>query len=193
MSVPPAQLQAEFNAYLDRTGFDTREQIWHQVWVGLGMVGCLVVLWPQFAAGSGGERPPFLWRNLVMTASLANLTICTLLIAWSQDAQLRHLRRPGGSVEGRAVRVATYVRQRDSMLLIIALLGQTVAWFSGLLGVHLLSLDAPLVLINLLPTAQQIWFGFVEVPTRKRLLFLYKLVALHEARSLREKEKDHVR
>lgn len=189
MPIPPAQLQAEFTAYLDRTGFDTREQRWHQVWVALGMVGCLVVLWQQFAFGLDAPRPPFYLRSLVLAVSMANLTAATLLIAWSQEAQLRHLRQTSGSVERRAERVAVYVRQRDTLLLLVAGLGQAVAWFAGQLGVHLLSWDAPLVLVNLLPTAQQVWFGFVEVPTRKRLIFLYKLVALHEARATRAKER----
>ena len=193
MPVSPAQLQAEFTAYLDRTGFDRRQQWQHQAWVALSMALCLWTLWPQLQAGIGGERAPFLWRNLLLTVSVATLTACTFIIYWCQDIQLSHLRRPGGSVAGRAERVAIYLRQRDSMLFLVAVLGQAVVWLANRLGVHLLSLDAPLVLVNLLPTVQHIWLGFVEIPNRKRLLFLYKLVALHEQRFLREQEKGHVR
>jgi hypothetical protein len=107
---------------------------------------------------------------------------------WAQDAQLRQLKRPAGSVEGRAARVSAYLLQRDALLLLLALMGQAVAWLAGRLGVHLLSLDAPLVLLNLLPTAQQLWLGFAEIPNRKRLVYLYKLVALHEARLAREQQ-----
>jgi len=191
MPVSPAQLQAEFTAYLDRTSFERRQQWQHQAWVALGMALCLWTLWPQLAAGIGGERAPFLWRNLLLTVSIATLTVCVVIIYWYQDIQLNHLRRPSGTVSGRAERVAIYLRQRDSMLFLVALLGQAVVWLANRLGVHLLSLDAPLIVINLLPTAQQIWFGLIEVPSRKRLLFLYKLVALHEQRAAWKQQNNH--
>lgn len=190
MHLSPAQLQAEFGAYLDRTRLDLRLQGMHQVLVAIGMLGCLAVLWFQLQAVDDGKPPSLLARNLVLLASVLNLTVCTLVIMWSQDAQLRNLQQASGSVEDRATRVGVYIRQRGLLLLACALLGHVVVWFAKRQGVRLLSFDAHLVVLNLLPTLQQIYLGFVEVPNRKRLMFLYKLVALHQLRAQRQPPAD---
>jgi hypothetical protein len=184
MRIAPAQLQAEFGAYLDSTRMDVRMQARHLIFGALGLIGCLIILWLHFSQTTV-PRPSFLVRDVLLMASLVNLTVSSLLIMWSQDVQLRHLRRTSGSVALRAQRVSAYLWQRDLLLLVIAVLGQVVAWFASRLGINLLTIDAPLVLLNLLPTGQQLYIGFIEIPTRKRLMFLYKLVALHELRAAR--------
>lgn len=182
MAVTLTPLLAEFAAHLDRTGLDRRLQVAHQISVGIGLLGCLVVLGLHFGLPAGGGHASFLARNLVLASSLLNLLLCTLVTGWAQDAALRRLQAPSESVAQRAGQVATHIVHRDRLLLGMALVGQLLVLMAAKLEVRLLSIDAPLVVLNLLPTAQLAFLGWREIPSRARLLYLYKLVALHNQR-----------
>lgn len=183
MAVMLKPLLAEFATYLDRTGLDRRLQLLHQVMVGAGLLGCLIVLGIHFGLAPSGEHAPFFARNLMLTLSMINLAACTVIIGRAQDSALRRLQAPSETVDQRANQVAMHIVHRDRLLLAMAVVGQLLVALSAHLHIGLLSIDAPLVVLNLLPTAQLAVIGWHEVPTRSRLLFLYKLVALHNERS----------
>jgi len=183
MAVMLKPLLAEFAAYLNRTGLDRRLQIAHQVFVGLGLLGCLGVLSTHFQVPADGAHATFVARNLLLLISMLNLFTCTLVIGWAQDAALRRLQAPSDSVEERAGQVATHIIHRDRLLLGLAIVGQLIVLLAAFMHVRLLSIDAPLVILNLLPTAQLVYIGWLEIPSRSRLMFLYKLVALHNERA----------
>ena len=183
MAVLLKPLLAEFAAYLARTGLERRLQIAHQVFVGLGLLGCLGVLGAHFGLGGEDGHATFVARNLLLLLSMLNLFACTLVIGWAHDAALRRLQAPSDSVEERAGQVATHIVHRDRLLLGMAIVGQILALVAAKLHVRLLSIDAPLVILNLLPTAQLAYIGWREVPSRARLMYLYKLVALYNERA----------
>lgn len=179
----------EFAGYLDRSRFDVRLQIVHQLLVALGMVGCLIAVGYHFGLEIGGEHAPAALRNLLLSLTIANLTGCTIAVLYGEERALRRLQADARSLEQRAARVGDYIFARGRMLLVMALVGQGLVWLAAGLGIRLLSIDAPLVILNLLPTVQQMVIGLLEIPNRKRLMTLYKLVALyHErARIIRER------
>ena len=183
MAVLLKPMLAEFAAYLDRTGLDRRLQTLHQIMVAVGMLGCLGVLALHFAMAPTREHAPFLVRNLMLTLSMLNLIGCTVVIGRAQDAALRRLQAPSDTVDQRAGQVAMHIVHRDRLLLAMAVVGQLLVALAARLHIGLLSIDAPLVVLNLLPTAQLVFIGWHEVPTRARLLYLYKLVALHNERT----------
>ena len=183
MAVLLKPLLAEFAAYLDRTGLERRLQIAHQVFVAIGLVGFLVVIGTHVGLRSDDGDATFLARNLLLLVSMLNLLICTVVIGRAQDAALRRLQARSESVEERAGQVATHIVHRDRLLLGLALAGQVIAYLAAPLHLRLLSIDAPLVILNLLPTAQLVYIAWREIPTRSRLLYLYKLVALYNERA----------
>jgi len=183
MGVLLKPLLAEFAAYLDRTGLERRLQVAHQIFVAVGLFGCLGVLGMHFGLAKDDVHATFAARNLLLFVSLLNLFITMWVIGRAQDAALRRLQAPSTSVAQRAGQVASHIVHRDRLLLGLAIVGQLLAGFAAMLHVHLLSTDAPLVVLNLLPTAQLAFIGWQEIPSRGRLMYLYKLVTLHNERA----------
>jgi hypothetical protein len=193
MPVALKPLLAEFTAHLDRTGLDQRLQAVHQLLVGVGLLGCLGVVWVHAGLPGGAEHASLLARNVLLLVSMLNLTLCAWAIARAQAASLRRLQARSETVEQRARQVAEHIWHRDGLLLALAVGGQAIALLAAALRIRLLSLDAPLVILNLLPTAQLVILGWSEIPSRQRLLYLYKLVALHNERSRQLEERPATR
>lgn len=173
--------RAECLAYLARTGLDRRLQVRHMLLVGISMLTFLA--WLIVQTQTPLIEPMPVVRQLALSLGVFYICGSLLLSIRAQERAFRHLRVVTDSAEERAALLTRHIERRDRFLLLIALAGQSVAWVDVLLGIRLWSADILVVALPLLPTVQQIWIGFDEVPTRGRVVFLYKLVALYSERA----------
>jgi hypothetical protein len=174
------QFRAEFTAHLDATGLDRRLRAAHHAMGALALIGCLALLWRQFGLPVAAVA---VWqRQIALSLGVGFLACGMIATSWAQERQYRRLTAIGDGVRQRADVVSAHVLARDGLLLGLSLGGQTMAWCATWAGIRLLSADVLIVLLPLLPTAQLAWFGWREVPTRARLHYLYKLVALYSER-----------
>jgi len=181
MATPLRQYRAEIQAYLAETGLDRHLQRRHLVLVAVGLFSSLGLVAAQTLLPAVDLVP---WRRLIgLGLGVSFICSCLILSLWEQDRALRRLQVVTADVAARAAVLSRHLLRRDGFLLGMALAGQIVAWLVTGLGIRLWSIDALIVIVPLVPTGQQLWIGYEEVPTRGRLVFLYKLLALYSERA----------
>lgn len=175
------QYRAEIQAYLAETGLDRHLQRRHLVLVALGLFSSLGLVAAQIALPVIEVDP---WRRqIALGLGVSYICTCLMISLWEQDRALRRLQVVTDDVATRASLLSRHLFRRDSFLLVMALVGQAVCWAVTALGIRLWSIDALIVALPLVPTVQQLWIGYDEVPTRGRLVLLYKLIALYSERT----------
>lgn len=181
MGSPLRQYRAEIQAHLNATNLDRSLQRRHLAAVALGMVSCLGLLVVNLNLV---EQDLASWRiHLGISIGFTYICMCLVVSLDEQTKAFHRLRVPTADVAERAKLLVDHLFRRDAFLLTLALLGHGVAWFDTLLGIRLWSTHVLIVLLPLVPTMQLVWIGLDEVPTRGRLVFLYKLVALYSERA----------
>lgn len=181
MATPLRQYRAEFQGYLAETGLDRHLQRRHLALVALGLFSSLGLVAAQMSLPVIELEP---WRRQIgLGLGVSYICTCLMLSLWEQDRALQRLQVVTDDVAARAGLLSRHLFRRDGFLLVMALVGQAVCWMVTALGIRLWSIDALIVLLPLVPTVQQLWIGFDEVPTRGRLVLLYKLIALYSERA----------
>jgi hypothetical protein len=182
MATPLRQYRAEIQAYLAETGMDRYLQRRHLALVSLGLLSCFGLMMVQVLAMIPAQPGPW-QRQIALGLGISFICSCLIVSMSEQERALKRLQVVTDDVAARVQVLSRHLFRRDGFLLALALVGHAVAWVDTLMGVRLFSSDVLLVALPLVPTAQFVWLGFEEVPTRGRLVFLYKLVALYSERS----------
>lgn len=175
------QYRAEIQAHLSATGLDRSLQWRHLGLVLVGLSSCLAVLAANLTLPPRDLEP---WRHwLGLGLGLTYLCVCLLISLGEQLTAYRRLRVVTDGLGQRVALLSRHLLRRDIFLLVLALGGHAVAWVQSALGLRFWSADVVIVILPLVPTMQLVWIGLDEVPTRGRLVFLYKLVALYSERA----------
>ncbi len=169
----------EFTAWMDRSGFVAAMRRRHRARVCI----CLAVAAAALASNARGpslvDWPHRLVLQAMMTLSIASTFGAWFLMSWWLERDGRLLRLPQPDLASRARSVARYLAGRDLLMLAQALAGSAIIIVAGLVDVRApRPLDTLVVLINLMPVAQFVWLGAKEMPDRKRLTTLYRVVAM---------------
>ncbi len=178
MNAAPTADSDAFAAWLDGSGFEAALRRQHLVRV----LTCLGA-----AAGAiafnllGHVAPP--WPHALVLQGMMTLSVggtfgSWFLITWRLERDAVFLKTPQPTLETRAASVATYLARRDLLMLSMAVAGCALITLATVVGVRIPgAIDTLIVLINLLPTFQFLWLGAKEMPDRKRLMTLYRVVA----------------
>lgn len=167
---------AEFEAHLDQTGLDRTLLIRHYARIIVAIAGWLSVLVLCFAHAKSREVSG-LTRDLLLMFSNFSIAFSVLGMLFSQRMG-KSLRRRASDVGERAGQIARYLTGRGRLFFCMAGFGQAVFVAGVTFGVDAFSRGGWFLLMNLIPTVMMVMIEAVEVPTRSRLVGLYRAVAL---------------
>jgi len=167
---------AEFESHLDQTGLDKALVFRHYARLGVVLTGCLAVI-ALSILHRPAQRDLGVTRDLLIMFSNFSIGISVMGMLFSQRMG-KSLRRPASNVSERSRQIFRYLTGRGWMFFVIASFGQAV-FVSGVLnGIDVYSRRDWFLGVNLVPTIMMAMIEWVDVPTRPRIISLYRAVAL---------------
>jgi hypothetical protein len=166
---------AEFESHLDQTGLDKALIFRHYARLGVALTGCLgAIVFSLVHKPAQGDLG--LVRDLLIMFSNFSIGFSVMAMVFSQRMG-KSLRRPASNVSERSRQIFRYLTGRGWMFFAIAGFGQAVFVSGVLYGIDVYSRRDWFLALDLMPTVMMVMIEWVDVPTRPRIIDLYRAVA----------------
>jgi hypothetical protein len=167
---------AEFEAHLDQTGLDKVLIFRHYARLGVALAGCLAVV-VFSCVHQPAQHDLGLVRKLLILFSNFSIGISVMAMVFSQRMG-KSLRRQASNVSERSRQIFRYLTGRGWMFFCVAGFGQAVFISGVLYGINVYTWRDWFLAANLVPTILMVMIEWAEIPTRPRIIGLYRAVAL---------------
>jgi hypothetical protein len=179
-----AAITGEFEAFLDQTRLDQTLQFRHIGRLLAGVFTCIGVVVGNLLADTTVVAVDGDYRSLMITIS--TLTISISLCGMMLSERLgRNLRQVVSTVNERAHQISRYLGRKGWLFFLLAAFGQAVIFCGTQLGFGLFSAKGRFLFVDIFPTIMLALYAWREMPTRSRLVHLYRVTALYQQAAAR--------
>jgi hypothetical protein len=178
MAFTPA-MAAEFEGFLDQTGFDQTLQFRHVARFLVAVLACIGVVVGNILTDTSLIAIEGDYRFLLI--SISTMTISLSLGGMMLSQRLgRNLRKVVSSVSERAHQMSRYLSRKGWLFFLLAGLGQAVIFCGTQLGFPIFSAKGRFLIVDIFPTLMLAMYAIREMPTRSRLIHLYRVTTLYQ-------------
>lgn len=171
-------MAVEFEAFLDQTGLDQTLQFRHVARLLVGVLACIGVLVGNALTDTALIKTDDEYRALLVTISTLTISLSMGGMMLS-DRLGKNLRKVAHSVSERAHQMSNYLGRKGWLFFLLAGLGQAVIFCGTQLGFGVFS-NGRFLIVDTFPTLLLAMYAWREMPTRPRLVHLYRVTTLYQ-------------